>query len=98
MDFQFSKLIEDINVELEAEYVGGAYRWMDEEKDGAFSKAQDRFEKILQDAIRLKNFNYARHEGIIYRDTLIELLQEYKRSRQISDADSFLNSISGGLP
>jgi hypothetical protein len=90
---EMSKVIGEIEAEIKAEYLGGAIRWADENRQGGWSEAIDRFEKAIDEGYRIKNFEYVKAEMAIYRDRVIGYIREYKKEKGIDDTASFLASV-----
>jgi hypothetical protein len=95
MDLGFSTLIRKLEAELSEQYLPGAIQWCDDHMNNAWSRAIERFEKALIKAIEIGSYEYAKTEGEIYELTVTKLLQQYKASKKIDDANAFLSSIGG---
>lgn len=92
----FHKLISEIEAEIKFEYLPGAIRWADENFDGAWSKAIDRFDAALTHAIEHKDWRSIEIEKATYRRTVLDLIAKYKAERRIGDQESFLASLASG--
>lgn len=99
MNLNFSKLIGDIENELELHYLPGAIRWIDEKYDGAWSKAIERFDHALSSATGSKYFEAAKLEGEIYKDTILRLIKKYKEHKNGTKVIKYLEGkrIEGSL-
>jgi hypothetical protein len=87
------ELINTIEAELKLEYVGGAIAWADKNRDGAWSKAMDRFDCALKNSIERQDYRSAEIEGQFYKATVLQLLREYKQTKGLNDAESFLSAL-----
>lgn len=87
-------LIGSIESEIETLYMPGAIKWCDEQFDGAWSNALDRFDKALAMAIDTKNFTWAKSEGEFYKNTILKLLNKFKEHKKMDSAQSFLKSLN----
>ncbi len=89
----FSKIIQDIEDELNFMYLPGAIQYMDDTYDFAWSKAIRRFEHALCKTIETGNFEHSKLEGAIYRDTIIRLIGVYKNHKRGRKVDDFLETL-----
>lgn len=89
----YLQAINAIEAELAAKYLPGAIRWCDEQFNGAWSNAIDRFDKALSIAIDRKDHQLSKIEGEFYRATILDLLSRYKTAKDIGDTSSFLEAI-----
>ena len=92
----FSKIIHEIESEIQAEYVAEAIAWADRVKDFAWSKAIHRFELALKAAIERQDYYLAKVEGEHYKISVLKLLKEFKTTKNLNEADSFLGAIRAG--
>ena len=93
MNFQFSKLIQEINQEIKDEYKPGFYRWLDEKNDMTFTNATNRFEKALVDCIQRSDYASAKAEGEFYKNTILSKLKTYNQQLEIDELGTFLSSL-----
>lgn len=93
---RFLDLINEIETELQPQYWQGAIRWADEKYNGAWSNAIDRFEKAITKGYENLNFQYAQVEADIYKEAILKLLREYKRTIGVSEEESLLDAIKRG--
>lgn len=91
----FSQCIEKLERELQTDYIGGCYAWIDETQDGAWSKAINRFEKaILAYRDHLITDDTFTTEQEIYFSTVHNFVQEYRKHKQLDASDSYLKSLA----
>lgn len=88
-----TNLINEIEAEISQQYLPNAIYWADMTYDNAWSKAIDRFDKAL--SLAAQNFDHVmlEREANIYKQKVISLLKEFKRTQRIVEADSFLETI-----
>jgi hypothetical protein len=89
----FHEIVGAIEAELKAEYLGGAIAWADKKHDNAWSKAIDRFDRALSNAIERQDYLAAKIEGDFYKITILGLIREYKVAKGMSDLDSLLEAV-----
>lgn len=88
-----TQLINEIEGELSQAYWPGAINWCDENFDGAWSKAIDRFDLALADAGKRNDPHLAKTEADKYRHTILGLMNRYKEHKRLSDKDSFMSTL-----
>lgn len=93
MSFGGANLIGEIEAELKFEYLPGAIRWADQNFDGAWSKAIDRYDNALSLAIERKDWRSLQIEGAHYKRTVLDMIVKYKRHKNMTDSESFLSSL-----
>ena len=89
MRYGFSKLIEEIETEIEIKYLPGCIRWSDENYNNAWSSAINEFEK----ALLTKNKEKIINQSQIYKSTCLSLIESYKRSKNNSHVSDFFRKI-----
>lgn len=93
MSLDFIKIINAIEAEIKPEYIGDAIRWCDENCDGAWSNALDRFDKSLAVAIERQDYQLAKMEGEFYKTTVLSLLSKFKAAKGMNETDAFLEAL-----
>jgi hypothetical protein len=96
VNFQFTKLFNEIEAELKLEYVGGAIKWADENYLNAWSNAITRFESAVTRAIEYGNFDLVKSESELYKNTILGLIRQYKQAKAMGEQESFLESLRSG--
>lgn len=95
MNLGFSQIITEIEQAIGLDYVPGCVQWADQSLSGAWSTAINRFDAALVDAIRTCNYEHAKREGQVYRDTSLALIAKYRAHMQLDEADQFLLALDG---
>jgi len=91
----FSKCMEKLERELQTQYLGGCYAWIDETHDGAWTKAINQFEKaILAYRDGLISDDSFTTEQEIYFSTVHNFVQEYRKYKQLDAKDSYIKSLA----
>lgn len=96
MNQVYLTIIQSIESEISYEYLPGAIRWADDNCDGAWSRAIDRFDLALSEIYSPNFERKIKFEAEQYKRTVLGLLKKFKEHKRINDVDSFLNSISVG--
>lgn len=82
---KLSNLIEQIESEIEMKYIGGAIEWADSEFNNAWSKAMDRFQDALNEAVIHDDFEKYQKSIMIeaenYKKTCLALIAKYREER-----------------
>lgn len=79
--------IDQINAKIAERYQPGAYQWIDDHMNNAWTKATDRFEKAIMSG---ENIDM---EGETYFDTVMRLLDAYLENRPSDTAQDVVNTI-----
>ena len=66
---------------------------MDENYDGAWSAALNRFDNSLSVAIERGDYKLAEIEGAYYKTTILDLISRFKRHKKLAEDDLFLAGI-----
>lgn len=74
--------------ELETEFAPGVFKWIDETKDNAFTKAVNE----AQNELVLKRYTSVQIMQD-YKSKLLPFLKEYKKLKKIDEADNFLRNM-----
>lgn len=77
----FIHLIDTVQKNTKAIVLQGAMKWIDENYDEAWSKAMDRFDLALAEAIRTKNAEKAKMEAQIYKASIEGFIETFKRAK-----------------
>lgn len=97
MNLGLSKIIAEIEHEIETQYLGGAIAWADEQYANGFSQAIDRFDNALLEFIKNKNESFIRSEGAIYKQRCLSYIREYKKAKNFDEVQNTLRSIDALL-
>ena len=76
--FEMSKIIQDLESELETSYYPGAIQWADANFDNAWSDAIETFDQALAKAIATQDFSKINFEADRYRVTILGLTRKYR--------------------
>ena len=90
---EFSKIINEINIELAPEYQMGAWNWIEKKYQGEFSRCSKRFESSIIEWETHKNLQFIEREAKLYKETMVNWFKEYKKNNEVDDTTSFLRSI-----
>lgn len=91
MNLGFSELIESIENEISLKYRPKAINWCDDNCDMAWSNAINKFESALIAFQKGKvDMEYLKHQGEIYKQTCLDLIERFKAANGEIEVDDFL--------
>lgn len=93
MNYEFSKIIDSIHSELQPTYLAGFYKWADEHRNVAFTRAVDLLEKELVRCFSVKDVFAANCAAEEYKHQIISLIAEYKKEMNMDETKRFLESL-----
>jgi hypothetical protein len=94
MSFGFVEVINSIEAEISSRYLPGAILWADKKFDGAWTKAMDRFDRALKITQERVDYTSLKAEAGFYKNTVLELIRQYKQEKGIEGVQSYLDAIS----
>lgn len=87
------ELINSIESELKSEFMSGAYAWIDKNKNNAFTILTERLDNAILSLQKNGQLEFYKSELEFYKNSMKELLCEYKKIKKINDVDGFMDSL-----
>lgn len=92
LNLGFSKIIDEIEAQIEPKYIPGCWNWADETKENAWTKAADRFNYAL---VHRKDHHpeWIKAEAELYKITCLDLINQYKKYKNLDSTDQFIKAL-----
>ena len=90
---EFSKIIREIDNELQPQWQLGAFRWADEKMDNLFTKAVNRFESAIVACEARYDWVSLQKEADFYKSEILRALKAFKEFKKIDEQTDFFKSL-----
>lgn len=90
----YSQLLREIDAELQLEYQVGAFEWIDQNFNNAWTKESETFSRALERSIERGEPETGERQSRIYKQKTLAWLREYKLKHHIDNAKTFLDGLA----
>lgn len=94
-NFNFTKLLHELNLGLAEKYQPQCFAWIDETKKGAWSDLVTRFESAIKEYERNGDYRRVEESMEYYKNKCLEWFEEYKREKNLDREQLFFAALTG---
>jgi hypothetical protein len=90
----FVKIIDEIEAEIQTQYIPGCMNWVDEHHNNAWTKTIDRLDRHITWAQEHDNHSMLAREQKVYRDACLKYIKLHKDYHEREKQTSFLENVN----